>query len=214
GNVLRGREFEFHRQLRKIGKPVNRREWQMTPPTVNAYYHPQMSDITFPAGTLQPPLFSAGSDDAPNYGNTGGTIGHELTHGFDDEGRQFDAQGNLRDWWTAKDATEFEKRAKCVVDQYAQYTVIDEIKINSKLTEGEDVADLGGTVLAWAAWKKATQGQKLEKLDGFTPEQRFFIVLAQWDCQSERPESARVNAITNPHSPGRYRINGVVANLP
>src|SRR5438045_9277957 len=144
GNSLRSNEFEFNRQLQKIGKPVDRLEWYMTPPTVNAYYDPQMNNINFPAGILQPPLYDVKIDDAPNYGNTGGTIGHELTHGFDDEGRQFDAQGNLRDWWTKQDAEQFTQRAQCVVDQYAQYTIVDDIKINSKLTEGEDVADLGG----------------------------------------------------------------------
>ena len=186
----------------------------MTPPTVNAYYNPQMNDINFPAGVLEPPLYDVKLDDAPNYGNTGSTIGHELTHGFDDEGRQFDAKGNLRDWWTKEDAQQFEKRAQCVVDQYAQYTIVDDIKINSKLTEGEDVADLGGTVLAYIAWKEAEKGKKLEDRDGFTPDQRFFIGLAQWACENQRPENLRANAITNPHSPGKYRINGVVVNMP
>src|SRR6202142_2335347 len=152
----------------------------MTPPTVNAYYNAQMNDINFPAGVLQPPLFDFKLDDAPNYGNTGATIGHELTHGFDDEGRNFDAKGNLRDWWTKKDSAAFEERTACVVDQYAQYTVVDNIKINSKLTLGEDVADLGGTLLAYIAWKNATHGQDLQTIDGFTPDQRFFIGMAQW----------------------------------
>jgi endothelin-converting enzyme/putative endopeptidase len=214
GDVQRSIAFESHRQLNKIGKPLDRGEWGMTPPTVNAYYNPQMNDINFPAGVLEPPLYDIKLDDAPNYGNTGSTIGHELTHGFDDEGRQFDAKGNLRDWWTPQDAENFEKRAQCVVDQYAQYTVIDDIKINSKLTEGEDVADLGGTILAWAAWKAAEQGKQLENRDGFTPDQRFFIGLAQWACENQRPENQRVNAITDPHSPGKYRINGVVVNMP
>ena len=149
GNVERSRKFEFNRQLAKIGKPVDRGEWDMTPPTVNAYYNPQMNDINFPAGVLQPPAFDPESDAAPNYGDTGGTIGHELTHGFDDEGRQFDAQGNLRDWWTEEDGKEFVKRASCISDQYSTYTVIDDIKINGKLTLGEDVADLGGLILAY-----------------------------------------------------------------
>jgi len=214
GNVLRGTSFEAKRQLAKIGKPLDRGEWGMTPPTVNAYYDPQMNDINFPAGVLQAPLFDAKLDDAPNYGNTGSTIGHELTHGFDDEGRQFDAQGNLKDWWAKGDSKHFEQRAQCVVDQYAKYTVIDEIKINSKLTEGEDIADLGGTVLAYIAWKVAVKDQKLENIDGYTPDQRFFIGLAQWACGDERPESLRTHAMTDPHSPGKYRINGVVANLP
>jgi len=186
----------------------------MTPPTVNAYYNPQMNDINFPAGVLQPPLYDPKLDDAPNYGNTGSTIGHELTHGFDDEGRQFDAKGNLRDWWTKQDADEFTKRAACVVNQYAQYVVVDDIHINSKLTEGEDVADLGGTILAFIAWRAETANKKLQNIQGFTPEQRFFIGLAQWACENTRPEDERANAMTDPHSPGKYRINGVVVNMP
>jgi endothelin-converting enzyme/putative endopeptidase len=214
GNVTRGATFESNRQLAKIGKPVDRGEWGMTPPTVNAYYNPQMNDINFPAGVLQPPLYDPKLDDAPNYGNTGSTIGHELTHAFDDEGRQFDAQGNLKDWWTPEDAKAFEERVQCVRDQYAQYTVVDDIKINSKLTSGEDVADLGGTLLAYIAWKDAVAGQVLEPRDGFSPDQRFFIGFAQWACENQRPENLRVSAITNPHSPGKYRINGIVADLP
>ena len=214
GNVERATVFENRRELAKIGKPVDRTEWQMTPPTVNAYYDPQMNDINFPAGVLQPPLFDPKMDDAPNYGNTGATIGHELTHGFDDEGRQFDAKGNLKDWWTKNDAAEFEKRANCVSDQYSQYTIVDDIKINGKLTLGEDVADLGGTFLAYLAWKNATKGQDLKPIDGFTPDQRFFIGMAQWACGDERPENKRLGAITNPHSPNEYRINGVVSNMP
>jgi endothelin-converting enzyme/putative endopeptidase len=214
GNVQRATSFEAKRQLAKIGKPLDRSEWGMTPPTVNAYYNAQMNDINFPAGVLQPPLYDPKMDDAPNYGNTGGTIGHELTHGFDDEGRQFDAKGNLRDWWTKEDSEQFENRAQCIVDQYAQYTIVDDIKINSKLTEGEDVADLGGLVLAYMAWKHATAGKQLADRDGFSPEQRFFIGYAQWACENERPENLRASAITNPHSPGRYRVNGLVVNMP
>ena len=214
GNVSRAQRFEARRELAKIGKPVDRGEWGMTPPTVNAYYNPQMNDINFPAGVLQPPLYDPKLDDAPNYGNTGSTIGHELTHAFDDEGRQFDAQGNLKDWWTADDAKKFEERIQCVRDQYATYTIVDDIKINSKLTSGEDVADLGGTLLAYIAWKDATASEKLENMDGFTPDQRFFIGFAQWACESQRPENLRVNALTNPHSPGKYRINGIVSDLP
>jgi putative endopeptidase len=186
----------------------------MTPPTVNAYYDPQMNDINFPAGVLQPPLYDPKMDDAPNYGNTGGTIGHELTHGFDDEGRQFDAHGNLKDWWTDSDAKAFTGRAQCVVDQYAQYTVVDDIKINSKLTEGEDIADLGGLILAWMAWKEQTRTQPLTSRDGLTPEQRFFVGYAQWACENDRPENLRVSAVTDPHSPGKYRVNGLVVNMP
>jgi endothelin-converting enzyme/putative endopeptidase len=214
GNDLRATEFETKRQMAKVGQPVDRTEWGMTPPTVNAYYDPQMNDINFPAGVLQPPLYDAKMDAAPNYGNTGSTIGHELTHGFDDEGRQYDAQGNLKDWWTKQDADQFVKHADCVVDQYGTYVVVDDIKINSKLTEGEDVADLGGTILAYVAWKDATKGTPLESVDGMSPDQRFFIGLAQWACENQRPENQRVNAVTDPHSPGKYRINGVVVNMP
>jgi len=214
GDNLRATEFEAHRQLNKVGKPVDHGEWDMTPPTVNAYFNDQMNDINFPAGVLQPPLYDAKLDDAPNYGNTGSTIGHELTHGFDDEGRQFDAKGNLKDWWTKNDADQFVKHADCVVDQYAQYVVVDDIHINSKLTEGEDVADLGGSILAYIAWKDATKDMTLQDRDGLTPDQRFFVGLAQWACENERPENLRVNAVTDPHSPGKYRINGVVVNMP
>jgi len=214
GNVLRAREFEFHRQLAKIGKPVDRGEWQMTPPTVNAYYDPQMNDINFPAGTLQPPLFDARSDAAPNFGDTGATIGHELTHGFDDEGRQFDAHGNLRDWWTAEDAKAFEQRASCISDQYSRYVVVDDIKINGKLTLGEDVADLGGLILAYMAWQDDTKGQTREPIEGFTPAQRFFIAYGQSWCASTRDETKRLRATIDPHSPDKYRANGVVSNMP
>lgn len=214
GNVERAAEYEEHRELAKIGKPVDRTEWFMSPPTVNAYYDPQMNDINFPAGVLLPPLFDPKMDAAPNYGNTGSTIGHELTHGFDDEGRQFDAKGNLRDWWTPSDAKAFENRVACVRNQYAQYVIVDDIHINSSLTLGEDVADLGGTLLAYIAWKHATAGQDLQPMQGLTPDQRFFVGMAQWACGEERMEEKRVRAITDPHSPLEYRVNGVVANLP
>ena len=214
GNVERARQFEFNRQLTKIGKPLDRGEWDMTPPTVNAYYNPQMNDINFPAGVLQPPAFDPTSDAAPNYGDTGGTIGHELTHGFDDEGRQFDAQGNLRDWWTEEDGKEFVKRASCISDQYSTYTIIDDIKINGKLTLGEDVADLGGLILAYMAWKDDTKGEKLEPLDDLTPEQRFFIGYGQSWCGESRDETKRMRATVDPHSPEKYRTNGVVSNMP
>src|ERR1700685_468622 len=214
GNVLRARQFEFNRQLAKIGKPVDRGEWGMPPPTVNAYCDPQMNDINFPAGILQPPLFDPTSDAAPNYGNTGGTIGHELTHGFDDEGRQFDAKGNLRDWWTPDDEKEFVKRVACISDQYSTYTVIDDIKINGKLTLGEDVADLGGLILAYMAWQQDTQGQNLKPMDGLTPEQRFFVGYGQSWCSNERDETKRMRATVDPHSPEKYRTNGVVSNMP
>lgn len=213
GNSERASWFEFHRWLTKIGKPVDHKEWDMTPPTVNADYDPQRNDINFPAGVLQPPLFSALSDAAPNYGDTGATMGHELTHAFDDEGSQFDEVGNLRNWWTDADRKEFEQRAQCVVDQYSGYTIIDDIKINGKLTNGEDLADLGGTLLAYLAWKEDTKGQSLEPLDGLTPEQRFFIAYGQSWCSNERVENKRLRATVDPHSPEQYRANGVVANM-
>ena len=214
GNVQRSVAFEFHRQLGKIGQPIDRGEWLITPATVDAYYNPQMNDINFPAGILQPPFFDKKMDDAVNYGDIGGVIGHELTHGFDDQGRQFDGQGNLRDWWTPEDGKEFENRASCISDQYSGYTVVDDVKINGKLTLGEDVADLGGLTLAWMAWKDAIAGQKAEPIDGFTPEQRFFISYGHGWCASRTPESSRTLAATDPHSPERYRANGVVANMP
>ncbi len=216
GNVERGTIFESRRSLAKIGKPLDRKEWGMTPPTVNAYYNPQMNDINFPAGVLQPPLYDPKMDAAPNYGNTGGTIGHELIHGFDDEGRQFDAKGNLKEWWTKKDSAAFNERAQCIVDQYAKYTIVDDIKINSKLTLGEDAADLGGLILGYMAWKTemASMPEQAQPRDGLSPDQRFFVGFAQWTCENDRPENLRVDALTNPHSPGKFRINGVVVNMP
>jgi endothelin-converting enzyme/putative endopeptidase len=214
GNVERAQRFESKRDLAKIGRPLDRGEWFMPPPTVNAYYSQQMNDINFPAGVLQPPLFDPRMDDAPNYGNTGGTIGHELTHGFDNEGRKFDARGNLRDWWAPRDAQAFTDRAQCVVDQYQKYVVVDDIHINSELTQGEDIADLGGLILAWAAWKTETAGKALPRRDGLTPDQRFFVGYAQWACENDRPETLRVRALTDPHSPAKYRVNGVMVNIP
>ena len=213
GDVQRALEFERRRDINKVGQPVDHGEWGMSPPTVNAYFNPQMNDINFPAGVLQPPLYDAKMDDAPNYGDTGGTIGHELTHGFDDQGSQFDAKGNLKNWWTKDDRDKFDGRTQCVEDQYAQYIVVDDIHINSKLTLGEDVADLGGEILAYMAWKDASKDQHLQSIDGLTPEQRFFVGFAQWACANERPEELRMRAITDPHSPAQYRVNGVVVNM-
>jgi endothelin-converting enzyme/putative endopeptidase len=206
--------YEERRQLQKIGKPLDRSEWFIPPTMVDAYYSAQMNDINFPAGVLQPPLFDPKMDAAPNYGNTGATIGHELTHGFDDEGRQFDAKGNLKDWWTAEDAKKFEERVGCVRNQYAKYIAVDDLHVNSSLTLGEDVADLGGTLLAYMAWKRATEGQDLKPADGLTPDQRFFVGMGQWACGAERPENLRMRVTTDPHSPEQFRINGVVSNLP
>ena len=214
GNVERAQRFESRRDLAKIGKPLDRTEWYMTPPTVNAYFDSQMNDVNFPAGVLQPPLYDAKMDDAPNYGNTGATIGHEVTHGFDDEGRKYDAKGNLKDWWTKDDDAAFTERAKCISDQYAQYVVVGDLKINSELTLGEDVADFGGLVLAWMAWKTQTAAANPEDRDGFTPGQRFFIGFGQANCENDRAENARLRVLTDPHSPAKYRVNGVVVNMP
>jgi endothelin-converting enzyme/putative endopeptidase len=200
--------------LAKIGKPVDRGEWSMTPPTVNAYYDQQLNAINFPAAVLLPPLYDPKMDDAPNYGDTGGTIGHELTHAFDDAGRKYDKNGNLRDWWTPQDAKQFEARAQCIRNQYGKYTVVDDIKVNSALSSGEDIADLGGLIIAWMAWEEQTKHMQLETKDGLTPQQRFFVGYAQWSCTNDRPEHLRALAIVSPHSPPQYRVNGVVANMP
>jgi putative endopeptidase len=214
GNVQRAHQFESQRDINKIGKPVDHGEWDISAPTVDAYYNPQMNDINFPAGVLQPPLYDAKTDDAPNYGDTGGTIGHELTHGFDDEGSQFDARGNLKNWWTKEDREKFDARTKCVDDQYSAYLAVDDVHVNGKLTLGENVADLGGEILAYIAWQDKTKDMHLQPVDGMTPEQRFFIGFAQWDCANERPEDLRMRALTDPHSPAQNRINGVVVNMP
>lgn len=214
GDVERAQRFEMRREINKIGKPVDHGEWEMTPTTVDAYFDPQMNDINFPAAVLQPPLYDPKMDAAPNYGDTGGTIGHELTHGFDDEGSQFDAHGNLRNWWTRQDREKFNARTQCVADQYSQYIATDDVHVNGELTLGENVADLGGEILAYIAWKDATKGQDLKPIDGLTPDQRFFVGFAQWDCANERPQDLRVRALTDPHSPAIYRINGVVVNMP
>jgi len=214
GNSNRASQFEFHRQLEKIGKPVDRTEWGMTPPTVNAYYDPQMNNINFPAGILQPPFFDRNMDDAVNFGAIGAVIGHELTHEFDDAGRQFDPQGNLRDWWTPQDAEEFEKRAECLVDEYSIFTAVDDVKVNGKLTLGENTADNGGVRLAYMALLDDIAGKTIPKIDGFTPEQRLFLAFAQVWCENVTGEAARLSALTNPHSPGKDRVNGVLQNLP
>jgi len=214
GNVARSLHFETARELARIGKPADRGEWEMTPQAVNAYYNPTMNGMNFPAGVLQPPLFDPKIDAAPGYGNTGGTIGHELTHGFDDEGRNYDAKGNLKDWWTRADAAEFSRRTTCISDQYSGYLAVDDVHVNGKLTLGEDVADLGGLILAHRAWKAATAAERLVPIDGLTPEQRFFVGNAQWACTNMRPETMRLLARTDPHSPPRYRVNGLVVNMP
>lgn len=214
GNMERAGAFELHRQINKVGKPVDHGEWLISAATVDAYYDSQMNDINFPAGVLQPPVYDARMDDAPNYGDTGGTIGHELTHGFDDEGSQFDAKGNLKNWWTKQDREKFDARTKCVDDQYSSYIAVDDVHLNGKLTLGENVADLGGEILAFVAWQSKVQGLNLQPVDGLKPEQRFFVGFAQWDCANERPDDLRERVTIDPHSPARYRINGVVVNMP
>jgi endothelin-converting enzyme/putative endopeptidase len=213
GDLQRGAAFELQRQLNRIGKPVDRGEWEMTPPTVNAYYDPQKNDINFPAGILQPPYFDVGFDDAVNYGATAATVGHEMTHGFDDEGRRFDAKGNLKDWWTAEDGKRFDAKAECVAKQYDGYDAVPGTKLNGHLTLGENVADLGGTRLALLAYLKRAAANKASEMDGFTPTQRFFIAYAQSWCTNQTPESAKRQALTNPHATAEWRVNGVVSNL-
>jgi len=214
GNVTRAIAFEARRQAAKIGQPVDRDEWELSAPTVNAFYDWQLNDMNFPAGVLLPPLFDPKLDDAPNYGDTAGTIGHELTHAFDDQGRLYDGDGNLRDWWGERDAMNFESRAQCIRNQYSQYVIVDDVKVNAALTSGEDIADLGGELLAWMAWQEQTRSMQLSAADGLSPEQRFFVGFAQWACSNERPEKLRMDAIVDPHSPQRHRINGVVSNMP
>jgi endothelin-converting enzyme/putative endopeptidase len=214
GNDFRADEFEFQRQLDKIGKPLDRGEWSMTPPTVNAYYDPQMNNINFPAGILQPPFYDNDMDDAVNFGGIGMVIGHELTHGFDDQGRQFDGEGNLKDWWTAEDAKEFEQRATCLADEYSKFSVAPGANVNGRLTLGENTADNGGVRIALMALENSLANHVRPEIGGFTPEQRFFLAYGQVWCENEREEAARLSVLTNPHSPARARVNGVVQNMP
>jgi endothelin-converting enzyme/putative endopeptidase len=217
GNEERVAEFEFARDLAKIGKPVDKSEWLMSPPTVNAYYDPQQNNVNFPAGYFQPPFFSDKEDDAANYGDMGSTIGHELTHGFDDQGRQFDKDGNLKDWWTKEDEQKFNDRADCEVKQYDAIEAVPGVHLNGKLTLGENLADLGGLWLAWLAWLDKAQTAHLDmsaKTDGYTPDQRFWVAYAQQWCTQTRPEQLRTQAQTDPHAPDEYRTNTVLTDLP
>jgi putative endopeptidase len=214
-NTFRAAKFEFNRDLNKIGKPVDRTEWGMTPPTVNAYYNPQLNEIVFPAGILQPPFFDFKADDALNYGGMGSVIGHEMTHGFDDEGSQFDAQGNLKNWWTADDLKNFKARGECVAKQFDGYLVEDKLHENGKLVEGESIADLGGLVIAFAAFQKSLGGKpRPAEIDGFTPEQRFFLGYARGWADNIRPEFARLLTNVDPHPLPQFRVNGPLSNLP
>jgi endothelin-converting enzyme/putative endopeptidase len=214
GNVERAEAFEFERQMNKIGKPVDRQEWGMTPPTVNAYYDASMNDINFPAGILQPPFYDNAMDDAVNFGGIGAVIGHELTHGFDDQGRQFDGAGNLRDWWTTEDAQEFQSRAACIAAEYSKFEVAPGAMVNGELTLGENTADNGGVRIALMALVDTIGGKESKKIDGFTPEQRLFLAFGQVWCGNEREEALRLQVKTNPHAPGKQRVNGVVQNMP
>ncbi len=216
GNAERAGVFEVKRQYNKIDKPTDRKDWSMTPPTVNAYYRPPMNDINFPAGILQPPFYGKMMDDAVNYGAIGVVIGHELTHGFDDQGRKYDAQGNFVDWWTPADGKEFEKRAGCTADEYSSFVAVKddkgEVKLNGKLTLGENTADNGGLKLAYMALTEIIGNTPVKPIDGYTPQQRFFLAYGQIWCQNVTDQEARKRALTDPHSPGRFRVNGAVQN--
>lgn len=213
-NFFRGNEFEFNRNLAKFGKPIDKAEWFMPPQTVNAYYNPLMNEIVFPAGILQPPFFNPEADDAVNYGSMGAIIGHELTHGFDDEGNKYDADGNLKNWWTEEDYKNFHGKAEVVVSQFNGYEALDSLFVNGQLTLGENIADLGGVSISFDAYQRSLEGKERKDIDGFTPEQRFFISYGQvWKGHS-RPESLRQLVLTNPHSPEHFRVLGPLSNNP
>ncbi len=212
-NILAASAFEYDFNISKLGRPVDRTEWGMTPPTVNAYYNPAFNEIVFPAGILQYPFFDFSADDAVNYGGIGAVIGHEMTHGFDDQGRQYDADGNLKDWWTEDDAKKFTDKADVVIKQFNSYTVLDTVHVNGELTLGENLADLGGLAIAYEAFKKTAQGKGQTKIDGFTPDQRFFLSWAQVWRANTRPEEIAARIVTDPHSPNEWRCNGPLSNM-
>ena len=212
-SILSAQAFEVRRDLDKIGKPVDRAEWQMTPPTVNAYYDPLLNEMVFPAGILQPPFYAPSGPEPLNYGAIGMVVGHELTHGFDDEGRQFDAGGNLRDWWSPPVAAEFDRRAQCLARQYGSYAAVDDVRLNGELVLGEAIADLGGLRLAFAAYRAAGAGRGWPAVAGLTPDQQFFVGAAQVWCSKTRPEQARVRATTDPHAPPEFRMRGSLSNM-
>ena len=214
-NVLAAGAFEVKRNLAKLGQPIDRNEWGMSPQTNNAYYSPNMNEICFPAGILQPPYFDPAADDAVNYGNIGATIGHEMTHGFDDQGRLYDAQGNMHDWWTPADVKAYSERTQLIVKQFNAFEALPGKHINGELTLGENIADLGGLLIAWDAWKLSQNGlPAAQPIEGFTPEQRFFMGYAETWRTVIRPEALGVALVTDVHSPAKWRVNGPLANLP
>jgi endothelin-converting enzyme/putative endopeptidase len=213
GNLIRANRFEFARQVAKLGKPVDRDEWFSLPQDVDGYQSDGLVEIVFTAGILQPPFFDSAMDDAVNFGAIGRSMGHELTHAFDDNGRKFDAHGNLRDWWTPEDAARFQERAQCVVDEYSRFVVVDDKKLNGKLTLGENLADNGGTRLAYSALEKLLEHKPRTPIDGMTPEQRFFLAFARTQCVNVADKTARNRLLTDPHSPGRFRVNGTLKNM-
>ena len=213
-NLMSVTKYNYNYMINKIGKPVDRTEWGMTPPTVNAYYNPSRNEIVFPAGILQPPFFNKDADDAVNYGGIGAVIGHEITHGFDDEGRNYDSKGNLTQWWTSEDSAKFNQRAQLIVSQYNGYTVNDSLHVNGQLCLGENIADLGGITISYHAFKKTAQGKSDDKIDGLTPDQRFFFGFARIWAGNIRPKEAARRIIVDPHSPSMYRVNGPMSNLP
>jgi putative endopeptidase len=214
GNVIRANRYEHTRVIKKIGKKPDLDEWFMTPSTVNAYFNANLNEIVFPAGILQSPFFDANADDAVNYGGIGAVIGHEITHAFDDEGRKYDHQGNLKDWWVKKDEIEFKKRAEVLRKQYDAFEVLPGHHVNGELTLGENIADLGGVLIAYDAWKKSQKGKKSVKIGGFTPEQRFFLGNAMGECGVIRDEALKKRLVVDPHSPSICRTNGPMANVP
>ena len=213
-NAFRAYQFEANRQINKLNKPTDRSEWGMTPQTINAYYNPQNNEIVFPAAILQPPFFDPNADDAVNYGGIGAVIGHEMTHGFDDEGSQFDADGNLKDWWTKSDEEKFKAKTNQVAMFYSHYNPIDTFHINGFLTNGENIADQGGMAISYTAFKIDQQQHPQGTIDGLTPDQRFFINYAQVWRSNYRDDALRQQLLTNPHSPGKYRVMGVLSNMP
>ena len=205
-------KHNYKEMVEKVGKPVDKTEWGMTPPTVNAYYNPTYNEIVFPAGILQFPFFDKNADDAINYGAIGAVIGHEMTHGFDDQGRQYDKDGNLKDWWTKADADKFKQRVQVMIDQYDKFTVLNGLHVNGKLTQGENLADIGGLAIAYQAFKNTPEGKSDKKIDGFTPDQRFFLSFAQVWRIKNREETTRMRINVDPHSPEMYRVDGPVSN--